>query len=116
LFSAWVNTSRLVQSTYPMRTEAASLEPSGKKDGGGGSPGSAGTLSGNRSGRKALRRKQREQLGSNHRDNRVTLEEGETDLRRHKHSPWKRRNGGTPVGYSGPTALMGEQCGMLTRY
>jgi hypothetical protein len=28
-------------------------------------------------------------------------EEGETNHRRHKHSPQKRRNGGIPVGYLG---------------
>jgi hypothetical protein len=36
-------------------------------------------------------------------------EEGETDHRLHKQSPQKRRNGGTPVGYSGRRR---EQCGV----
>jgi hypothetical protein len=31
--------------------------------------------------------------------------EGKADHRRHKHSPWKRRNAGMPVGYSGQMIL-----------
>jgi hypothetical protein len=64
----------------------------------GGTPGLARTLSGNCSGSVALRR---EQLGSNHCENQAMVKEGEADLRCHKHSPRKRRNGGTPVGYLG---------------
>jgi hypothetical protein len=74
--------------------------------------GPTGTLSGSRSGRAALRREQREQLESNHRENRATGKEGETDHRHHKHSPLKRRNDGTPVGYSGRVALRREKCNM----
>jgi hypothetical protein len=36
----------------------------------------------------------------------------ETNHRRHKHSPRKRRSGGKPVGYSGQIALRREQCGV----
>jgi hypothetical protein len=42
-------------------------------------------------------------------------EKGETNHRHHKHSPWKRRNGGMPVGYSERIALR-EQCSMQTLY
>jgi hypothetical protein len=52
-----------------------------------------------------------EAVGSNHRKNRATGKEGETDHRRHKHSP-RKRNGGTPVDYSGQMALRREQCAM----
>jgi hypothetical protein len=65
----------------------------------------------NHSGRAALRRMQREQLESNHRESRATRKESEADHRSHKHSP-RKRNGGTPVGYSGRTALRREQYGM----
>jgi hypothetical protein len=51
------------------------------------------TLSGNRSGRAALRREVSHG------------EEGETDHRRHKHRPRKRTNGGTSVCHSRRTAL-----------
>jgi hypothetical protein len=37
---------------------------------------------------------------------------GLADHRRHKHIPRKRRNGCTPVGYSGPIVLRWGQCGM----
>jgi hypothetical protein len=47
------------------------------------------------------RREQWEQLWSNHRENQATGKEGEADLRHHKHSPQKRRNGGIPIGCSG---------------
>jgi hypothetical protein len=40
--------------------------------------------------------------------------EGETEHRRCEHSPWKSRNGGTPVRYSERIALMREQCHMYT--
>jgi hypothetical protein len=40
-------------------------------------------------------------LDSNHRENLATGKEGEADHRRHKHSARKRRNRGTPIGYSG---------------
>jgi hypothetical protein len=59
------------------------------------------TDSGDISAISALRRKQREQLESNHRENKAMRNEGETDQKSHKHSPWKRRNGDTPLGYSG---------------
>jgi hypothetical protein len=62
-----------------------------------GKPGPARTLSGNCWGRAALRREKQEQLETNHRENRATGKEGETDHRRHKHNPRRRRNGGTPV-------------------
>jgi hypothetical protein len=61
------------------------------------------------SGRAALRRKK---WDSSHPDNRTAGKEGETDHRRHKHSPRKIRNSGTPVGYSGRISLRREQCGI----
>jgi hypothetical protein len=51
-------------------------------------------------------------LDSNHRENRATGKEGETDHRRHKHSPRKGRNCGAPSGYSGRRALKREKCGI----
>jgi hypothetical protein len=42
-------------------------------------------------------------------------EKSETDHRRHEHSPRKRRNGGTPVGYSGQIALRMKQCSVYSR-
>jgi hypothetical protein len=66
-------------------------ETSDKDDGG--TPGPVRTLSGNRSGRAALR----EQLERNHRENRATGKKGEADHRRHKHSPRKGRNYGMAV-------------------
>jgi hypothetical protein len=56
-------------------------------------PGPAPTLTGNRSGRAALRK---EQLESNHCDNQDKGKEGEADHRHYKDSPRKRINGGTP--------------------
>jgi hypothetical protein len=38
--------------------------------------------------------------------------EGETDHRCYKHSPWKRRNGATPVDYSGQIVLRRDQCSL----
>jgi hypothetical protein len=38
--------------------------------------------------------------------------EGEADHRYHEHSHWKRRNGDTPVDFSGRIALKREKCGM----
>jgi hypothetical protein len=58
-----------------------------------GTPGPAGTLSGNCSGPETLRRKQ---LESNHRENRATGKEGEADHRGHKHSPQKIRKAVCP--------------------
>jgi hypothetical protein len=40
----------------------------------------------------------------------VNQKKGETDHRQHKHIRQKRRKGGTPVGYSGRTALRREKC------
>jgi hypothetical protein len=37
------------------------------------------------------------------------------DHRRHKHSPRKRRNGDTAIGYSGQAALRREQCGIFAQ-
>jgi hypothetical protein len=37
---------------------------------------------------------------SNHHEKQAIGKEGEADHRRYKHSPWERRNGGMPVGYS----------------
>jgi hypothetical protein len=87
--------------------ETSEAQPSEKNRDDGGTPGPARTLSGNRSGG----REQREKLESNHRENRATGKEGESDHRRHKHSSWKR-NGSTPVGYSGRIALRREHCGI----
>jgi hypothetical protein len=39
--------------------------------------------------------------------------EGKADLECHKHSPWKRRNGSTHVGYSEQIALRRDQCGIF---
>jgi hypothetical protein len=75
-----------------MKEELSKVQPS-KKDGGG-TPGLTGALSGNHLGQEALRREQCEQLESNHLKNRATGKEGDAN-----HSPWKGRNGGTPVGY-----------------
>jgi hypothetical protein len=63
--------------------------------------GLTGTLSGSCSGWSTLRREQREQLESNHHENQATGKEGKTNHRHPKHSPWKRRNGGTSVSYLG---------------
>jgi hypothetical protein len=63
-------------------------------------------------GQVALRREKQEQLESNHSENPVTGKEGETDHRRHKHSPQKRRNDGMPVCYSGQIALTRQQYSM----
>jgi hypothetical protein len=62
-----------VESSAPFETkkEISKAKPSEKKDDGG-TPGLPGTLSGNSWGRAALRREQREQLWSNHRENRAT--------------------------------------------
>jgi hypothetical protein len=59
-------------------------------------------------------RLRREQLESNHRENWAKGKD-ETDHRRHKHSPQKRRNGGTSVGYSRRRALRRKQRSMETR-
>jgi hypothetical protein len=56
--------------------------------------GPPGTLSGNRSGRAALKWEGQEKLGSS----RATGKEGKPDHRCPKHVPRKRRNSGTPVG------------------
>jgi hypothetical protein len=97
----------------PLRNERRDVQSTelGKEDDGG-TPGPARTLSGNRSRPAALRKEQREQLDSNHRENRAKGKECEADHRRHKHSPQKRRNGGMSVGYSGRITLRREQCGM----
>jgi hypothetical protein len=58
---------------------------------GGGKPGLARTSLGNRSGGATLWREQREQLESNHCENRVTGKDGEADYKHHKHIPSKRR-------------------------
>jgi hypothetical protein len=68
-----------------------------RKDDDGGTPGPSHTLSRNHSGRVTLMREQWEHLGSNHHENRATGKEGKADRRRHKHSLWERRNGGTVV-------------------
>jgi hypothetical protein len=72
------------------------------KENDGGTPGKARTLSGNRSGRAALRR---EQLESNHREIRATGKEGTANHRRHKQNPGNCR---MPVGYSGRITLRRE--------
>jgi hypothetical protein len=51
---------------------------------GGGTPGPSRALSGNRSGRAALRREQREQLESDRHENQTTGKEREAGHRRHK--------------------------------
>jgi hypothetical protein len=87
-----------------MKEETPKAQHSEKNKDDGGTPGLACTLSGNRSGRAALRGEQQEQLESNHRKNQATVKEVETDHRCHKHSP-RKRNGGMPVGHSGRIAL-----------
>jgi hypothetical protein len=57
----------------------------------GSTPGPTGTLHGNHSGGAALRGEQREQLESNHRENRAMGEESEANHRNNKHSPQMRR-------------------------
>jgi hypothetical protein len=97
----------IVEGSAPSETkeETSKAQPSEKNKDDGGTPGPIRNLSGNRSGRATLTREEREQLGSNHRENRATG-------RRHKHSPRKGRNGGKPVGYSERMNLRKEQCGM----
>jgi hypothetical protein len=68
------------------KEETSKALPSEKKYDGS-KHGSARTLTGNRSGHAVLRREQREQLQSNHRENWATWKEGKTDHRCHKHSP-----------------------------
>jgi hypothetical protein len=43
----------------------------------------------------------------------VNTAEEEEKGRRHKQRRLKGRTGGTPIGYSGQTALRREQCGLL---
>jgi hypothetical protein len=73
-------------------------------------PGSTGNLSESRSGCAALKRQQQEWLKNKHREMLSHGKKGETDRRYCKHSPRKRRHGGTPVGHSGQIALRREQC------
>jgi hypothetical protein len=47
-----------------------------------------------KTGTRGLKEEAGEQLDRNHRENRASGQESETDHRRHKHSPRKRRNGG----------------------
>jgi hypothetical protein len=63
----------------------------------GGTPGPTCIISGSHLGQAALRR---EQLESNHYENRAMGKEDEADRRRHKHSP-RKRNGDTSIGYLG---------------
>jgi hypothetical protein len=74
----------------PLRNERRDVQSTalGKDDGG--TPGPARNLPGKHSGRAPLGREQREQLERNHLENRFTGKKGETDHRRHKHSPRKR--------------------------
>jgi hypothetical protein len=104
----------IVEGSVPSETkeEASKAQHSEKNKGDGGTPGPARPLSGNSLGLAALRKEQREQLESNHRENRATGKEVEADHIRHKHSPRKRRNGGTPVGCSGRITLRRERYGM----
>jgi hypothetical protein len=78
---------------FEMKGETSKTQPSEKNKDDDGSPGPTCTLSGNCSGRRVLRR---EQLESNHRENRIMGKEGEAEHISHKHSPRKRRNDGTP--------------------
>jgi hypothetical protein len=86
-----------------------------KKDDGS-KPGPTGTLWGNCSGQAALKREQRERFETNLCENRGMGKDGETGHSRYKHSPWKIRNDGMPVGYLGQIDLRREQCSMYTRY
>jgi hypothetical protein len=51
-------------------------------------------------------------VGEYHFENQAVGEKAETDHRRHKHSPCKRRNDSAPVDHSGQIALKREQCGV----
>jgi hypothetical protein len=99
----------------PLRNVRRDIEHSLRERNDGGTLWPAGTLSGNRSGRAALRGEQWESLESNNSENRATKKEDGADHRRHKHSPRKTGNDGTLVGYSGQIALWKKQCGMWTR-
>jgi hypothetical protein len=92
-------------ASFETKGETSKAQPLGNNKDDCGTSGPARTLSGNRPGRAALRREQREDWESHRRENRATGKEGETDHRRHLHSPRKSRNDGMPVGYSGQTAL-----------
>jgi hypothetical protein len=84
----------------------------GKEDDGG-TPGRASNSSGNNSRREALRRERREQLDSNHRENKRCGEE----RRGRSQTPQahtSNKDGSTPVGYSGLIDLKRKHCGMLT--
>jgi hypothetical protein len=63
----------------------------------------------------ALRRKQRERLESKHHGKPSHREEGEIEHIRRKAVLGKRRNGGTPVGYSERIALKREPCNEYNR-
>jgi hypothetical protein len=93
----YISRSRRFRSTDHSRTfyQHPPEEDNGDK------PEQTGTLGGNHSGRAALRRKQREQLESNHRETSIAL--------------GKERNGDTPISYSGRAALKREQCGICAQ-
>jgi hypothetical protein len=76
------------------KEETSKRQPSEKKKDDDGTPGPACALSENLSRRVALRREQRKQLESNHRENRATGKEAEIDHRHYKRST-RKRNGGT---------------------
>jgi hypothetical protein len=67
------------------------------------------TFTGSRSGRPDLRREQRERMDRNHRRKNRTME----DLRQQRLR--ERRNGDTPLGYSGLITLTREQCDRMAK-
>jgi hypothetical protein len=97
---------------WPLWNERRDVQSTALRKDDDGSPGPALTLSGNRSGWAALGREQWEQLESYHHEKWAKGKLDEANHRCHKHSPRKRRNGCTPVGYSGWIALRKEHYGM----
>jgi hypothetical protein len=73
----------------PLWNERKDVQSTSLEKDGGSTPAPACTLSGNRSGRAAVRREQQEQLASKNRENWATGKEGNTNHKRCKHSPQK---------------------------
>jgi hypothetical protein len=103
---------RPIQGSHPNKWCVIQDPEEPQVEDGGSTLGLAGTLSVNRSGQAAFRREEWEKLQGNHRENRATGKEDEADHRHYKQSPRKRRNGSTPVGYSGWITLSRKQCSM----
>jgi hypothetical protein len=117
-----------VEKSSPTQTEEETIRKSRARDGGAPAPsrkflpqslekkddgvttGQARTLSGNRSGRPALRREQREQLESSYRGNRAKGRKARPTIDVTSTALGKERNVGTFVGYSRRIVLRREQC------